>query len=71
MRAIIIQDEDARALLDALELNKLRGVPGFGLNLDQRYSDEELKKWLTEEIHRSFHFVVCRWLQDHGAQVTR
>ena len=56
MRAIIITDAEARSLLDALELAKLR---------TGRFSEEH------EIAHRRFHLVVCRWLQEMGADVVR
>lgn len=58
MRAIIIQDTDAKALLDRLELVKLR----------PRYTETPAS---VDEIHRTFHFEVCRWLQEQGADVAR
>ena len=65
MRAIIIQDADAKALLEKLELTKLR---------DGRFmtiTDITNAQQTLEDMHRSFHFVVCRWLQEQGADVTR
>lgn len=62
MRAIIINDVDARALLAKLELTKLRG--------DGHIMREDFDRPPTiEEIHRVFHYVVVRWLQDQGATV--
>ncbi len=61
MRAIIIQDTDARALLDKLKLtsmtanNVLRADPG--------------RPSTADDMHRAFHYVVCRWLQEQGADV--
>jgi len=59
MRAIIISDHDARALLDKLELTALKGV-----NVMRKNTDEPAT---VEEIHRAFHYVVCSWLQEQGA----
>jgi hypothetical protein len=56
MRAIIIQDTDARALLDKLELAKLKELYA------QRAAPPTL-----DDMHRTFHYVVTRWLQEHGA----
>ena len=61
MRAIIIQDTDARALLDKLRLqsmyteNTMRGDPN--------------QPATVADVHRAFHYVVVRWLQEHGADV--
>jgi hypothetical protein len=61
MRAIIIQDTDAKALLASLELAKLRG--------DRDWSSPA-KQPTAEDFHRAFHYVVCRWLQEQGADVS-
>lgn len=55
MRAIIISDADAKALLDKLELTKFR--------------NERPKSTDVDSIHRAFHYEVCRWLQEHGADI--
>ena len=62
MKAIIISDADARALLDKLELTKLKGAGHF-----PRESPENPPS--IGEMHRVFHYVVCRWLQEQGADV--
>jgi len=61
MRAIIITDADARALLDKLELTKLKA--------DNIMRDDMDRPPTKAEIHRAFHYVVCRWLQEQGADV--
>ena len=55
MRAIIISDADARALLEQLLLIKLRSDVANPPTLD--------------EVYRAFHYVVTRWLQEQGANV--
>ena len=60
MKAIIIQDADARALLKSLELEKLRGA-GHIMREDPNNPPT------LAEVHRVFHYVVCRWLQEQGA----
>jgi len=60
MKAIIISDADARALLDKLELTKMRGE-GHVLR------DDMHRPATLSEVHRAFHYVVCRWLQEQGA----
>jgi hypothetical protein len=60
MKAIIISDTDARALLDKLELTKLRDAGHF-----QRENPD--KPPSMNEVHRVFHYVVCRWLQEQRA----
>lgn len=69
MRAIIIQDSDASNLLDLLKLEKFQGkhnYPGNAPNVDER-----LFNATVDTVHRKFHNVVCRWLQEQGASVVR
>lgn len=67
MRAIIIDDKDAKALVKQLELAKLQAPHGTNLaTLDGRHTVEQL----ADELHRKFHYVVVRWLQEQGASVT-
>lgn len=61
MRAIIIDDKDARALLDKLEL--------AAMNKDNILRSDYTKPVTVEDIHRAFHYVVVRWLQEQGADV--
>jgi hypothetical protein len=63
VKAIIISDADARALLAKLELTKLRGDGHI-----MRDGAEQRPPTLGE-IHRVFHYVVCTWLQEQGADV--
>lgn len=58
MKAIIIQDKDAKALLDQLELKKLQGVT----HMDKVGPPEQ---WISN-MHRRFHYVVVNWLQEQG-----
>lgn len=62
MKVIIIQDTDARALLTLLELNKMRAANHWPNNT-KATNDAII------EAHRSFHFIVTRWLQEQGADV--
>jgi hypothetical protein len=57
MKAIIIDDKDCDALLDRLELTMLRKA-----NVLQKETDPVS----IDQMHRSFHFVVTRWLQEQG-----
>lgn len=59
MKAIIIQDTDARALLDKLKLESMREAGHFREDSGGPPS--------IASIHRAFHYVVCRWLQEQGA----
>lgn len=61
MKAIIISDADARALLNKLELTALRE--------NNIMRDDPGCPPTKEDIHRAFHFVVTRWLQEQGADV--
>ena len=61
MKAIIIQNTDARALLDQLKLEKFE------------QSDGKIVSANTDlgRMHAKFHYIVCRWLQEQGANVVR
>ncbi len=63
MRAIIIEDKDARALLDSLKLESLRK--------DRPKYAESAGMSTVDTIHRTFHYIVVQWLQDQGANVVR
>jgi hypothetical protein len=96
MKAIIIQDHDARALLDQLELQTMdaRGCDYSTIEMEVRKILESklppLEKTamvevagavaslltsptgaVVKEVHRRFHYVICRWLQEQGASVVR
>ena len=62
VRAIIISDAEAKALLDRLELQAMREAHHWPAG---RPDSAEVNG-----AHRAFHFVVCRWLQEMGAEVT-
>lgn len=64
MKAIIISDADSRALLDRLELVKLRGA-------GHMVREDADRPPTMEEVHRVFHYVVCNWLQEQGADCVR
>jgi len=68
VRAIIIDDKDARGLLDQLKLDHFKQIAE---GLPQDLPPETWKKAVLDEIHRKFHLVVCRWLQDQGASPIR
>lgn len=59
MKAIIISDMDARALLDKLKLTSMRS--------DNIMRDDPTRPPTVSDIHRAFHYVVTRWLQEQGA----
>lgn len=72
MRAIIIDDKDARALLDQLKLESWQHAPSSAVvRIGEQYKmpKHELDA-LVHEIHRRFHYVVTGWLQDQGAKTT-
>ena len=62
MRAIIIDDKDAQQLLRELEHKKLE------LESDLKEMGDV---FAIANIHRAFHYVVCKWLQEQGADVIR
>ncbi len=61
MRAIIIIDDQARALLEQLELRALR---------DKNHGPREDSE-IVSQVHRAFHYVVTRWLQEMGCDTVR
>ncbi len=71
MKAIIIQDSDAANLLDLLKLEKF-GDPTMWSNTEQWQAlPESTRKAMLDSLHRKFHYIVCRWLQEQGANVSR
>ena len=68
MKAIIIEEARFVDLTNALELHKLQA--DMNANWDARCPEGvpvEVWKGMVDSIHRSFHFVVVRWAQSHGA----
>jgi len=63
VKAIIVTDAECRALLDQLELEKLKGVG--------HYRNSTTTPEAMSEAHRVFNYVVCRWLQEMGADIVR
>lgn len=62
MRAIIIQDVDAVALIDQLSLK--------AHELQARFGQQSLEQArVADEAFRMMRHVVVNWLQDHGAKV--
>lgn len=59
MKAIIISDTDARALLHSLELRSLKS--------DNMLRDDPDRPPTLASVHRAFHYVVTKWLQEQGA----
>lgn len=75
MRAIIIDEKDSSNLLDLLKLEKFTHEPcGYSktrdLMADRGLTKEEMG-WVIEDIHKRFHYIVCRWLQEQGASCVR
>lgn len=74
MRAIIIDDKDASALLDQLKLEAFTSEP-FGASTRHVIEDRKLRpeeyRMLADDIHRRFYFIVTRWLQEQGASCVR
>lgn len=68
MKAIIISDNDCKALLDKLKLESLQ-PEYFGNTISDDLPFHKAKEVLVKDIHRSFHYHVVRWLQDQGANL--
>jgi hypothetical protein len=61
MRVIIIEDKDAKVLLQQLEFQSM-------------YEKDLLRRKISDatdisKMHRKFHYIVCKWLQEQGARV--
>ncbi len=69
MRAIIIQDTDAANLLDLLKLAKWEAECNTRGTMFLK--EDATQREITEAIHGRFRYIVCRWLQEHGATVIR
>lgn len=63
MRAIIIDDKDAKALVEGLRLESMRK--------DHPNYENPGNPLTMEQMHRIFHSRVVRWLQEQGADVTK
>jgi hypothetical protein len=63
MKAIIIEDKDARALMDQLKLKSMQK----GNLLNFRNPDEPAT---LKEVHGAFVYVVVQWLQDQGCKLS-
>lgn len=72
MRAIIIEDKDSLALLASLKLQRLDADNVFHVKeKPEGWTEEQWRKDVVDGLHRSFHFVVVRWLQEQGCNVVR
>lgn len=68
MRVIILEDKDSIALIEQLELAKLKARRDpSSMN---PFKKEDVK-WTIDDVHRWFHYHVVRWLQDQGCEVIR
>lgn len=71
MKAIIIQDSDAANLLDLIKLETFSD-PVMWQHADAWNAlPENLRKHMMDAMHRKFHHIVCRWLQEQGASCVR
>ena len=72
MRVILIEDKDAKALVDKLKLESLMFSPGGAVVMTaERYKMTKVDlDQIVSEIHRKFHYEVVSWLQDQGAKLS-
>lgn len=60
MKVCVVRDEDSVALLNKLELEKLK--------LIDRHKDQ----WpMIQDVHSHFHYFVVRWLQEQGLETVK
>jgi hypothetical protein len=74
MRAIIIDDKDSRALIQSLELASLEQDLGSSGTYDNEVWNNlppHVRDGLIRVLHRRFHLVVWRWLQEQGCDCHR
>lgn len=73
MRAIIIEDKDAKALLDRLKLASFdKTMAGHGIAEHEAWNalPKGLRDSIVERMRGRFHHIVYSWLQEQGASVT-
>lgn len=73
MKVILIEDKDAKALLDRLKLESFeKSLGGYGVQEHEAWHGLPvgMRDEIIRRIHGRFHYVVCTWLQDQGAKVT-
>ena len=71
MKAIIIQDSDAANLLDLLKLEKFSDPQMWQHNDAWNVIPAQERQVMLDNLHRKFHYIVCRWLQEQGASCVR
>jgi hypothetical protein len=64
VKAIIISDADGKALLDQLELEKMKAANHWP-------NHSTATNEAIVEAHRAFHYIVTKWLQEMGADTLR
>lgn len=81
MKVIQIRDEDAKALVKSLELERYK-MPNRSVMMELRdasdakvapgwvQANEEQLSAIVGSLHRHFHFHVVRWLQEQGANLS-
>ena len=62
MRAIIIDDHDARALMERLELAKFKHRP---------ITEGRTTEQILDDVHGHFRYIVVSWLTEQGCTVVR
>ena len=58
MKQYVVTEEEFMSLLESLELASLRN--------DNVIRDDPSKPPTADDMHRAFHFVVTRWVQNMG-----
>lgn len=72
MRAIIIDDKDAKALINQLKLTELTLAYHATMERYKHLLPENIDlfvKSVISEVHSQFHYDITRWLQNQGANV--
>jgi hypothetical protein len=71
MRAIIIQDHDAKALLDQLKLEQFTDPAILGVDACNAWQSIPLsvRGVIMQNLHRKFQYIVAVWLQEQGVKL--
>lgn len=71
MRVILIEEKDAKALLQSLAIVSMtaRNLGGYDVSQSEAWLGlpETTRRAIVDTIYSRFHFAVTRWLQDQGA----
>jgi hypothetical protein len=62
----VVTEEEFMSLIEQLELHKLRSNNVCDPTRDLTPQEREKLKYVTDSLHRGFHFVAVQWVQQMG-----